>query len=203
MPRYIKIFQNALPAEFCERLIAKFEADQNVQPDPQPDYSKRHFLNISVQKDWASINMELARYTDVLTKQYFALPEKYADAIPEDWFDDGYVLARYAKGDTCIFHADNQCATPPNNGLRLATQLFYLNTVESGGETFFPMQDVKIQPERGKAIMFPPGHTHPHEVLATGSTRYILQTWITDPDLVILKADEVDYGEESGIIYEE
>lgn len=202
MPQYIRIFPNALPADFCERLIKAFETDKNVRPDPQPDYSTRHFLNVSVQKNWTALNIELARYADLVTRQYFEAAGN-VETMPEDWFDDGYVLARYSVGDTCVLHVDGQCAKPPNNGLRLATLLFYLNTVEIGGETYFPNQDVKVKPEIGKAIMFPPGHTHPHEVLPAGESRYILQTWITDPDLVVLRADEIDYGADSGIIVEE
>ena len=39
-------------------------------------------------------------------------------------------------------------------GQRIATFLVYLNTVEEGGETIFPRAQVKIIPEKGKALLF-------------------------------------------------
>ena len=101
------------------------------------------------------------------------------------WGNDGFLIARYSPGDTCILHVDGQCAVPPQNELRLATFILYLNTLKEGGETVFPLQEEKVCPKTGQVVMFPPVHTHPHEVLASKETRYILQTWITDPAFVI------------------
>src|SRR5690606_26793381 len=98
----------------------------------------------------------------------------------------------YGLGDACIPHVDGQCTVAPQNGLRLCTVLFYLNDVESGGETSFPLQSVRVQPRRGRAVVFPVGFTHPHEVLPpTSGARYIMQTWITDPRQVVhLREDD-------------
>ena len=54
-----------------------------------------------------------------------------------------------------------------------------------GGEIHFPLQNLSIKPEQGKAIIFPPGYFHPHQVLAPITKRYIVQTWITDAEMVI------------------
>ena len=105
--------------------------------------------------------------------------------VPE-WGDDGFVMACYDVGHKCVLHVDGQSFVEGQNQLRIATFLFYLNTVDKGGETHFPLQKVKVKPEKGKAILFPPMHTHPHEVLRTSSPRYILQTWITDPSLMVV-----------------
>jgi hypothetical protein len=41
--------------------------------------------------------------------------------------------------------------------------IIYLNDVEEGGETLFPIQRTKVRPEAGKIVWFPAGFTHPHE----------------------------------------
>lgn len=190
MAQHIKVFEDALPADVCAEVIRRFEADTRVQPDPQPDYSTRHYLNVSQCRDWLGLNATLCRYVNDMTAAYFHREGPLANATHHEWIDDGYVVSRYDVGDTCILHVDGQCSVSPQNGLRLATLLFYLNDVPEGGETTFPMQDVKIAPRRGRAIMFPVGFTHPHEVLVAKSTRYIMQTWITDPHFVVTERDE-------------
>ncbi len=192
MQNFIKITENALPEQFCTALIEQFENDKRVTPDPQPDYSTRHYINISMYKEWRSSQAKVAAISNKLMKKYFSRDGALVNATHRDWTDDGYILARYDSGDACIMHVDGQSPAYPNNGLRLATVLYYLNDVPEGGETWFPLQDMKIKPKRGMAVVFPIGFTHPHQVLATKSCRYILQTWITDPDLLVFHRDEID-----------
>ena len=40
--------------------------------------------------------------------------------------------------------------------------LIYLSEVEEGGELLFPLQDSKVIPEIGKAVIFPCNYTYPH-----------------------------------------
>ena len=189
MPRYIKVFEDVLPADICMDLVAKFEADKRVQDDPQPEYSTRRTLFLSDKKEWSRSCMRLATVAQDIVEKYFHRPDEFAETRPASWIDDGYVMACYDKGAICALHADGQCAEAPHNGHRIATLLFFLNTVEQGGEIHFPMQNVKIKPVQGRAIIFPPGYMHPHEVLAPESARYICQTWITDAEMVIQYRD--------------
>ncbi|MEI8026937.1 MAG: 2OG-Fe(II) oxygenase [Pseudomonadota bacterium] len=185
MPGHIKTFKNALPAALCREAISLFEKDSRVKPDPQPDYSKRHFLKLTGTPGWQDIERRMQKHMDAVTQSYFAPIRGLEEiAIPE-WSDDGLVMSRYNPGDICALHVDGQTAAPSGNGLRLATLLFFLNTVEKGGETWFPFQKTKVKPELGTAVMFPVSFTHPHEVLKTYEKRYIIQTWIIDPYLVV------------------
>ena len=191
MSKYIEVFENALSSKLCDTLIRQFENDSRVKADPQPDYSTRKYIYASGKKDWIQIINRVSNIEKRLTFQFF----KKLGAMIDDWSDDGYVLAKYKKGDTCILHNDNQSVQARYNGLRYATLIFYLNSVERGGETFFPQQSVKVKPQQGTAIMFPAMLTHPHQVLSPATDRYILQTWITDPYMEVnLKHDEGPKG---------
>ena len=105
-------------------------------------------------------------------------------------------ILRYQAGQYYHAHPDYFSPNDHNNldrgGQRIASLITWLNDVPEGGETWFPLQDLKVKPKRGMAVVFPVGFTHPHEVLATKSRRYILQTWITDPDLLVFHRDEMD-----------
>ncbi|SMF53141.1 prolyl hydroxylase family protein [Pseudobacteriovorax antillogorgiicola] len=185
MPQYIKTYEQAIPSELCRDLIQAFEQDSRVAKDDQPDYTTRRFLYLSDKPEWSSLCLKLTEVGNTLVERYFDRPDELAATRPADWIDDGYVMACYDEGDTIAIHTDGQCPVEPANGLRLATLLIYLNTVDEGGETFFPLQDVAVKPVEGRAVIFPPGHMHPHGVHPPKGKRYIVQTWITDPDLVV------------------
>ncbi len=189
MPSYIKQFTEALSPAYCQQLIDRFEQDSRVQVDPQPEYSTRSYLNISQQFDWLREVQKVTRFADPLLAEFFRLPEPYRSAEPKEWLNDGFVIARYRPGDICALHDDYQSPVPPSNGLRLATMIFFLNDVSEGGELHFPVQAVKVKPKQGEAVVFPAQLTHPHEVLSPKTTRYVLQTWVIDPQLVVLERD--------------
>jgi hypothetical protein len=192
MPRYTRQFSQAFTAEYCEALIDRFEKDPRVQVDPQPEYSTRSYLNISQQFDWLREVQTVTRLADPLLAEFFRLPDGYRAAEPKEWLNDGFVIARYKPGDICALHDDYQSPVPPANGLRLATMIFFLNDVEEGGELHFPVQELKVKPRQGHAVVFPAQLTHPHEVLPPKTTRYVLQTWVIDPQLVVLERDIFD-----------
>ncbi len=48
------------------------------------------------------------------------------------------------------------------NSFRVLAWMTYLNDVEDGGSTSFVHQDLEIQPERGKTLIWPAEWTHAH-----------------------------------------
>jgi hypothetical protein len=64
-------------------------------------------------------------------------------------------------------------------GNRLALAILYLNDVESGGETEFLYQGLRVKPTQGTLIICPSGFTHTHRgnPPLTGE-KYIMNTWI-------------------------
>jgi hypothetical protein len=191
MPRYIKVIPNAIPHSFCDALIEKFETDKGQQDDPQPEYSTRRYINISQRGDWIKELSKATQIADPFIADYFLLPKPYTAASIAEWVNDGFIVAKYAKGDACGFHDDAQTSVPGENGLRYLTVIFFLNDVPEGGELHFPLQDVKVKPVKGTVVLFPAQLTHPHEVLPTLSDRYVLQTWVTDVNLMVVARESL------------
>ena len=51
----------------------------------------------------------------------------------------------------------------------------YLNDIEQGGETEFPMHGLRIKPKTGRLIIWPAAYTHPHR----GNPPYQRKSYIT------------------------
>ena len=91
--------------------------------------------------------------------------------------DIGYNIQRYQPGEYYHWHIDggrHQFAD------RQLVALWYINDVEGpGGETEFRFQDVKVTPEEGKLVLFPPFWTHEHRAVTVEKrTKYIATTWV-------------------------
>jgi prolyl 4-hydroxylase len=72
-----------------------------------------------------------------------------------------------------------------NGGQRVGTCLIYLNDVEEGGETHFPLLDLSIRPEAGKLVVFFPAELDGrldekalHAALPAVQEKWVSQVWI-------------------------
>lgn len=58
-------------------------------------------------------------------------------------------------------HIDSFPGVKPDN--RVASGIIYLNTVDHGGETAFPLHNAAVEAVQGRVVLFPSLWTHPHE----------------------------------------
>ena len=92
--------------------------------------------------------------------------------------DSDWEILKYLPGDKFGEHVDAIAGSQWHN--RQLTCLVYLNDGFEGGETNFPPPGpgLKIKPEAGKAVLFPPFYTHPHEGLPVVSgAKYVILGW--------------------------
>ena len=103
-------------------------------------------------------------------------------------------VARYAPGQKYEGHFDG--ADPHDadaedffkgGGQRVATVLIYLNSLDQddGGATSFSSLDLKVQPKRGRAVVFFPGRLDGtldkrlyHEAQPARATKWVSQLWV-------------------------
>ena len=93
--------------------------------------------------------------------------------------DSGYQL-RKIHGTTRL-HADGSLDNDGGN-IRNLSCIIALNDDFGGGEVSFPKQDFLYQMNKGDILIFPPYHTHPHQVYPphAGTYRYTINTWLYD-----------------------
>jgi len=74
-----------------------------------------------------------------------------------------------------IYPLDASCETLH----RVLLFMYYLNTVEEGGETEFLFQERRIKPQQGRMVIAPAGFTHSHKGhVPLAGDKYILTSWV-------------------------
>ena len=173
--------KNALPAELCDDMIKRFEAHTDEQyqgrigqtVSQDTSIKKTTDLVVSGKDHWKDVDNNLFRSMGIAIKEfreaypYFKGPFK----------DMGYAIQRYNPGEFYHWHIDGGSH---DFSQRQLVALWYLNDVPGpGGETEFLFQDIKIKPEKGKLVLFPPFWTHEHRAVTLDEgVKYIATTWI-------------------------
>ncbi|HED19755.1 MAG TPA: 2OG-Fe(II) oxygenase [Gammaproteobacteria bacterium] len=173
--------RHALSAETCELAIERFaqcgdeqyegRIGQNVGKDR--GIKKMTDLVVSGKPRWKDIDRALFRS---LGKAVFEFRESYP-YFKGPFKDMGYGIQRYTVGEHYHWHIDGGSH---NFSQRQLVALWYLNDVPGpGGETEFLYQNIKIKPEQGKLVLFPPFWTHEHRaVTLQQGEKYIVTTWV-------------------------
>lgn len=171
----------ALPPAFCDEVIDRFEAHPEQQHEGRigqvqaKDRSVKVTtdLVVSDKDDWKDVDQMFFRSLAAALREfretfpYFKGPFK----------DMGYQVQRYRSGEFYHWHIDGGSH---EFSQRQLVALWYLNDVSGpGGETEFLYQDVRVKPQRGNLVLFPPFWTHEHRAseLKEG-VKYIATTWV-------------------------
>lgn len=173
--------KNALPDALCDDMIRRFEENTEDQyqgrigqgASQDNNVKKTTDLVVSGKDHWKDVDNNLFRSMGIAIKEfreaypYFKGPFK----------DMGYGLQRYNPGEYYHWHIDGGSH---DFSQRQLVAIWYLNDVPGpGGETEFLFQDVKIKPEKGKLVLFPPFWTHEHRAATLNEgVKYIATTWI-------------------------
>ena len=173
--------KNALTEEFCVDAIERFEHNREDHypgrigqlADHDNSIKRSTDLVVSGKPHWQDVDRVLFKSLGIALREfrnqypYFNGPFK----------DMGYGLQRTNPGEFYHWHIDGG---NHDFSYRQLVAIWYLNDVEGpGGETEFLYQSVKIKPEQGKLLLFPPFWTHEHRgVQLQSGVKYIATTWI-------------------------
>lgn len=179
---FIYEIAQALPRDVCREMIRRFEerADQQypgrigTQQSREASIKKTTDLFISAHADWKDIDGVLRQSLGTALRE---VAREFPFFAVNRFKDIGYNLQRYLPGEFYHWHVDSG---PGEFMTRQLVALWYLNEVEGpGGETEFALQQVKVRPEEGKLVLFPPFWTHIHRAVTVESgVKYIATTWV-------------------------
>jgi hypothetical protein len=178
---YIRIYEDDLPADLCGRMIQSFQALPRFHSPNGRGY--RAGLENSA---WTEINV--TRLSDAGFLNFFrgridaALDRYNKDIglgipIPNSPKTADLILKRYRPGQDESFEPHFDSINEVCN--RYLVLLWYLNEVQSGGETAFTQLDFKVEPRTGRLLMFPPYWMYQHAGLPPVSgEKYIVSTYL-------------------------
>lgn len=179
---FIYEVRHALTREICDDMIRRFEAHPEQQypgrigpqQNQQSSIKRSTDLRISGRDDWKPVDEGLFLSLSAAVNEIAKMHPFFASNSLRDM---GYNMQRTQQEEFYHWHVDSG---PGEFSQRQLVAIWYLNNVDGpGGETEFYFQDVKIKPEAGKLIVFPPFWTHAHRgVTLQKGTKYIATTWI-------------------------
>lgn len=181
---YIRSYDHSLPPEMCGKLIESFNALARFQQ--ANGRGVRPGLD-----DSAWTEMDISRLSDAGFLSFFrqlisnALQRYNADvglpiAIPDSPLLSPLIMKRYRAGSDEKFQTHFDSINEVCD--RYLVFLWYLNDVESGGQTWFPSLQTGVAPRAGRLLMFPPYWMYAHQGRPSPQQdKYILSTYLRFP----------------------
>jgi prolyl 4-hydroxylase len=176
---FIHIYENALESNICDLLISLFDqtSDKHERFDNEgkPNFTQ---FNLTENKE---ISSEVNQIHNHVIKNVFTYRDRYYEFVdtrvfPKDHAFEQFRIKKYNPGGEDRFdtHVD---VLDYSSARRFLSFMWYLNDVETGGETVF--KDLTIQPKKGTLLIFPPLWLFPHKGNAPISeSKYIMSTYL-------------------------
>lgn len=163
---FVKIYRNAIPVQFCDHLISKYNT---VTPQVYKNnlYSFESIcLNECGEIFTREINYLLNLYNLYVEKYKEELNIKY---LPKKYGWEHLRLKKYDKGGFFGEHVD---VYDYSSARRFLSMFTYLN---DGGGT--KMLDKEIESEKGTLVIYPPLWLYPHSAIVK-QEKYFLTTYL-------------------------
>jgi Rps23 Pro-64 3,4-dihydroxylase Tpa1-like proline 4-hydroxylase len=200
--KYFYINSTSISKELCKTIINIFDSDHNKYEGVtfgglNKNIKDTQDLLIPNTPDktgfdkWSKIQIFLEKELAKNTKEYVKILDNFVNMNHEKENTDSnyttfgsllsnesFMVQRYTKQKgRYIYHNDFR-SDWQNKKYRVITYLWYLNTVEEGGETEF-WGTHTIKPEAGKLLLFPASWTFPHRgKMPLSHDKYIITGWL-------------------------
>ena len=178
MPDFIEVYDNAITSKDCKNVIKDFESNPD-RHDTTVHVKGREcttvykaFNNTQDQKTNEIVLGGLKKPIDDYVRTHSRLINDVAPMMP--FF--GYNVQKYTPGEA--YHKSH-CENDGVAFQRVLAWMFYLNTVEDEGGTYFEQYDKTVNATRGRCVVWPAYWTHFHNGIASKTeTKYIITGWM-------------------------
>ena len=184
--------RDALTPEFCDEIIKIFKDNKESQYDGvtyaglDDKIKKTRDLMLGID------NYKFKNIINFINDNLMMMIKEFFDGLYEGksyndfsiisdklFLEQGLLIQHYEQNlGKFIYHNDWKHSNK-DKSQRILTFIYYLNTVEEGGETEFFGGTEKIKPEKGKLVFFPATWTYPHRGnIPISSEKYIITGWL-------------------------
>jgi hypothetical protein len=161
MEQFFGIYDGELDAGFCQDIIRRFEKDERKVVGmggcssggvvDRRAKATSEVLLWTNSEGWEDVNTAIVTSLRNRLREYLS---EWGQALQLGIYPEEPRVTRYNLGDGFLaWHSDNVGRSPT----RVITAIWYLNTVDEGGETFYKWQDVAVKPVVGRLLLCPVG----------------------------------------------
>jgi prolyl 4-hydroxylase len=143
------VLDDFLNAGECEKLVALIRSSLRPSTISNPEEADSSYRTSSTC-DLGTLNDEFMQDIDDRICRTIGLNPAYSEIIQGQYYEIGQEF----KAHTDYFEAGELEQFAGELGQRTYTFFIYLNDVEEGGETEFPVLGQKIRPRRGRAVIW-------------------------------------------------
>ena len=181
---YVLINKTSLSKPLCNEIIERFERQENKRDGSIASGIFKDIKNTTDfhlcedSENWKDIDKVLSNELSKALEEYIVrLKGSFGY---NSMSDKGFQIQRYEKG-VGKYNIHNDFIHNKEEA-RIITYLWYLNTIEEGGETNFLDRGI-VKAEQGKLILFPACWTYPHGgVMPVSDNKYIITGWVVVPN---------------------
>jgi hypothetical protein len=174
--------------KLCDSIVEACSGKNKLKFHGEPKYSHKGYIvtqlnNLSKELQ-LQYQLELDKVVNLYKEEYSFIKEQVQDFEISKFKDaDSVQIQMYdPKFSYSILHCENN-----GNPLfinRCLVYMTYLNTVDDGGGTYFPYQNLSTKAEKGLTLIWPAYWTHPHRGIVSETQKKIIATgWYTFKDL--------------------
>jgi len=200
--KFVYLNKNSISHELCDDLIKLYEeeTDGKYEGVTRSGLNKdikdtTDYVIIKTNEKWSKMYDFLENELKTNLKKYYSQLNTYDEEsgysnngqksskkykmLNYEKFDISiFMMQRYKKNTGRYIYHDDSSIDYKNSKHRVVTYLWYLNTVEEGGETEL-WGNYKIKPEKGKLLLFPACWTFPHcGKMPISDNKYIITGWV-------------------------
>lgn len=160
----VRVYDDALPIALCERIVELFESDPERQFRRQQQNTWIEYtITRSPVAQWREIEQSLIQNMAAHIRDYARMPAARMLSRNGPRAFEQLMMKKYEPGRSVPdgfpehFDAYDVRTAPRQLGF-----LWYLNDVEEGGETDFPVLGRSITPRAGRLVVLPPMWMYVH-----------------------------------------
>lgn len=189
----IQYYDDMLPRDICQEIIDGFNKNEGklvhpseIRDDGTVDNHHRNSLQIQLddEKLLSTFGSRSSALSETVLTALSLSIQRYNIDISglvsrlSNWGYDQIDILKYERGvghyDT---HIDNDGSR--SIGDRLFSIILYLNDVDLGGGTHFPLQNKIVQPMAGRVVLFPSNFVFPHSAhIPFSDDKYVIVAWV-------------------------